>query len=181
MPPVPHQDPKIGNRPCSECRRIEGQMRQEDTMLQLRKKRSLIHLPRRIVDIWSWKVRSAKHWKFVLSGTEELHTQVQQLSMRVKKLEAALEAAHNLVSTETHPLLAETERVNLLVETDSPSPAMEGPDMNDELAGQFSMLAIEGDVKTSRFTTSQYSLWFLDGQAVSAFLAGNNVCVKHGP
>ncbi|KAG8808929.1 hypothetical protein FRC18_004798, partial [Serendipita sp. 400] len=85
--------------------------------------------------------------------------------MRVKKLEAALEAAHNLVSTETHPLLAETERVNLLVETDSPPPAMEGPDMNDELAGQFSMLAIEGDVKTSRFTTSQYSLWFLDGQA----------------
>ncbi|KAG8752473.1 hypothetical protein FRC14_006999 [Serendipita sp. 396] len=178
MPPVPHQDPKIGNRPCSECRRCALE---ESSIVEL-----YSHVPRWILRL---KVKCDKKipcsncarrgvssicpdgsltygpGRFVLSGTEELHTQVQQLSMRVKKLEAALEAAHNLVSTETHPLLAETERVNLLVETDSPSPAMEGPDMNDELAGQFSMLAIEGDVKTSRFTTSQYSLWFLDGQA----------------
>ncbi|KAG8834958.1 hypothetical protein FRC17_006261 [Serendipita sp. 399] len=84
--------------------------------------------------------------------------------MRVKKLEAALAVAHSLTSTDVHPLLVEEERVNVWVETNESPPTMEKENWDEELAGNFSMLAIEGDVKTSRFTTSQYSLWFLDGQ-----------------
>jgi hypothetical protein len=42
-----------------------------------------------------------------LANTETLHDKIQELSTRVRQLEDALAAAHGLLSTERHPLLAE--------------------------------------------------------------------------
>lgn len=100
--------------------------------------------------------------RFVLTGTAELHSRIQQLSMRVQKLEAALEAAHGLTSTETHPLLRDEEKLEHAIATDVPLTENEKIwRKEDDVTSNFSMLAIEDDVKRSRFTPSHFSLWYL--------------------
>lgn len=50
-----------------------------------------------------------------------------------------------------------------------------------EMAGSFSMLAIEDDVRTSRYTPSHYSLWYLDenkARPVIVYPMRTNVCLR---
>ena len=108
------------------------------------------------------------YFRFVLTGTTELHSRIQDLSIRVKKLEAALQAAHATSSSNLHPLLRDEERVEITLD-ENVNIEVEDADPDDaEL--MFSMLSIEKDVTTSRMTPSYYSLWYLDGEKVWNFL-----------
>lgn len=103
-------------------------------------------------------------FSFVLTGTTELHGRIQDLSIRVKKLEAALQAIHATASTTIHPLLTDEERIQIALD-DNVNVETEEPDA-DDAETMFSMLSIEKDVTTSRMTASHYSLWYLDGDKV---------------
>lgn len=106
----------------------------------------------------------------MLQGTTELHDRIQTLTIRIKKLEAALEAAYGLTSTCVHPLLRDEERIdipeagNIKVDVQLVDPNWGEEEMQVETS--FSMLSIDSDVRASRFTPSIYSLWYLDGQQV---------------
>jgi hypothetical protein len=122
--------------------------------------------------------------RFVLAGTAELHgmsigmeiglvaltnrpypDRIQELSMRVRKLEVALEAAYAATTADTHPLLRPEARVDISsVEVARSDEEKDDVDDDELMNSTFSMLSIEEDVRTSRFTSSHYSLWYLDGK-----------------
>jgi hypothetical protein len=87
------------------------------------------------------------------------------------KLEAALEVAHGKVSNEVHPLLREEERVDITTVSNDPieEPQSTTWDGSETISDKFSMLSIDGDVRTTRFTPSIYSLWYLSETEVNNF------------
>ncbi|CAG8679465.1 13938_t:CDS:2, partial [Acaulospora colombiana] len=101
--------------------------------------------------------------RFVLAGTTELHTRIQELSTRVRKLEAALETAHAQISNDVHPLLREEERVDITTFSSDVQEEVQTSkwEESDTISDKFSMLSIDGDIRTTRFTPSFYSLWYL--------------------
>ncbi|KIM34498.1 hypothetical protein M408DRAFT_325886 [Serendipita vermifera MAFF 305830] len=151
MPPA--QEPKLLKKPCAECRRLKIKCDRTSPCGNCVK--------RGVAKVCPDSTVSYSGGRFVLTGTSELHGTIQDLSIRVKKLEAALQAAHSASSTMTHPLLLDEERVPIELD-ENVNTTIEEPDP-DNAEAMFSMLSIETDVSTSRMTASHYSLWYLDG------------------
>jgi len=52
--------------------------------------------------------------RFILANTEELHERIEQLCVRNRELERALQTLQESVSTEPHPLLPSTSATGIL-------------------------------------------------------------------
>lgn len=82
----------------------------------------------------------------------------------MQKLESALEAAYAATTADVHPLLRPGARIDIssveVTNLEEPKNHDTEDDMN--ISNSFSMLSIDEDVRTSRFTPSHYSLWYLD-------------------
>ncbi|PVG02031.1 hypothetical protein CPB86DRAFT_805075 [Serendipita vermifera] len=154
MPPAT-QDTKTNRRPCSECRRLKIRCDREVPCGNCKK--------RGVSSICPEGQLTYGGGRFVLAGTTELHARVQELSTRVMKLEAALEKAHAQISNDVHPLLREEERLDITVLSSDVQEEVQAHkwEESDTISDKFSMLSIDGDVRTTRFTPSFYSLWYL--------------------
>jgi hypothetical protein len=125
----------------------------------------------------SWYVGRDERGLAVLTNRPYLD-RIQELSMRVRKLEVALEAAYAATTADTHPLLRPEARVDIpSMEVTRSDEEKDDADADDSelMNSAFSMLSIEEDVRTSRFTSSHYSLWYLDGK--EQVQSNRTVCV----
>jgi hypothetical protein len=90
------------NTPCSSCIRRGCPSICPDGTLVTGKGTRFVLLPSQ------GRIISAACNRFILSNTQELHKKIEALQSRIRELEAALALLQSKVTSESHPLLAQS-------------------------------------------------------------------------
>ncbi|PVG02035.1 hypothetical protein CPB86DRAFT_805078 [Serendipita vermifera] len=134
--------PKLKNGPCTSCeRRGCGELCPDNSL------------------------KTGKGTRYILSGTEELHGQIDSLRSRVKELEEALATSHASHSTSVHELLTpESSESSKL----RPTAAISRLDQDDNrLHTEFDALMISDTGKMQWLGTTALSEWFVKPDPIS--------------
>ncbi|CAG8712955.1 459_t:CDS:2, partial [Acaulospora colombiana] len=117
---------------------VETEMRQERTLQRLRSKRVSFYLPRGKVGRWE---RDKARLDSI--NTKELHHEIEMLQARIKELEAALADLQSKVTSEPHPLLAQSlQKATEGLKSDSEASKDTGSD-EEELVDTFGSLTLD--------------------------------------
>ncbi|KDQ25531.1 hypothetical protein PLEOSDRAFT_1097493 [Pleurotus ostreatus PC15] len=91
---------------CAECRRLKLRCDRVFPCASCKKRGCAEICPEGVLV-------SGKGTRFILANTEQLHSKIIEMSDRIRSLEEALEEIHSSINTETHPLLASNELLNI--------------------------------------------------------------------
>ncbi|PVG02740.1 hypothetical protein CPB86DRAFT_539731 [Serendipita vermifera] len=94
------------------------------------------------------KLIAGKGTRFVLSNTQELHDKIEALQARVKELEAALAQLQSKVTSEPHPLLAQSLKAATEGLQSDGETIKDNESDDEDLVDTFGSLTIDPEGKT---------------------------------